>query len=465
MSWTCGYLLMCIRLELTTTLRSFMGANETFLPSSLRPSRPSELTPASASKDMLPRSGRTQTSTSLRSRRRSKSLSEAVDAPRSGKPQPSPSKVPPSHYTAMTLTAYASPEKPIPSRGAPRPLSSYASPEKPIPSRGGVPSVFQARSPDKLLAMRTLATPSRIKPRVSVAPHTTGSRRVSLSAGALPLPTSASLKSVVLPSTSSRSRLSTIAQKDIPTISTANRPTSIQSNNGVQGPSRFTATATAVVRPNSIAAPSLSRPRSLVAGTGLGQPRTRVGSTPAVTTLPSLRPTHTTRPPTNSTAMPPPSSRMTRPSALPQPGISSTARSAPSQTRTFGVDAAATTNRLSRPTPSTTASRLTKQSAGPLPAPSKRTIETSSRAASTPASALVRPGLARPVKSGEVVKKSSTAVATGSTLPRPSTRLPIVGSGASKLSTGPTASSAGIASLRARLDQLQARQASARSGR
>ncbi|WVQ64410.1 uncharacterized protein L199_002576 [Kwoniella botswanensis] len=351
----------------------------------------------------------------------------------------------------------------------------------------------------------TITTPatSTARPRNSMMPPPAASKRISLSAGALPMAGSASHKSVDLPPARTAPRVSTIASKRPTTTTIATRPTA----NTTSARLASTGTARAPVSSRTSMAPPTSRV----------DPRVRPGSTSSTVsssaTIPSLPTSRTTRPST-TVALPSTGSTATtisskvarlstvsRLNGLAKPADGPTARSAPAPvprstrvSRPFGTDASSTTNRTSAIPP-----RSSKLSTGPSSSTARLAEGTKSRAMSTPASATVfkatttdrvpplpTPRITRPstiitTAAREGMKKSSlpppltgtnagvqrsrigsttTNTAAGG-LPRPSTRPT---STAGKSSAPPTitgtrpGTGTGLSALRERLDKFHARQ-------
>ncbi|KAK4683940.1 hypothetical protein P7C73_g6268, partial [Tremellales sp. Uapishka_1] len=335
------------------------------------------------------------------------------------------------------------------------------------------------------------------------------SRRISLSVGAVPLPSSASITTLDLPSdsqqasgydskSSSASSRTVTASRDFGAATTIGQPKTRVSL-APQPKSRSGSTSSSVSISASI--PSLPRSRSHVAqpsSNRAGSSSSTVSSAASVPFLPSsrltatasskplTRPTTTVRPgaatsqtskivptasssfrPASTAAVPtssriaaavrtaganaPSSARTTtssrppvpsrpallRPTGLPLPGQSSSARSAD-----FGRDS--------------TAPNRPKMSSGPTVSPLKRATEVTmkSRAGSTPASVISRAG------QGSAIRKPSVPpVPTG--LPRPASRIPASGASLGKTSS----TSASISDLRARMERLQSRSAVGRAGK
>ncbi|WVQ72349.1 hypothetical protein IAR50_001900 [Cryptococcus sp. DSM 104548] len=360
--------------------------------------------------------------------------------------------------------------------------------------------------------------PHRVRPHV--APHTTGSRRISLSAGAVPMSTSASQTAINLPSAraSGHARTQSAAIPDsarrMPTSGSSSSLSS-RATGRTQGmaearsarvrdtpSSKLTAR---VPRESIMPARVELKPRvgstSSLVSTTASVPRapgsTRTAVTPASTrllprsaTTSSLASTgpSTTRAPRPRASIAP--TTATRPAGLPQPGTGSSARSTATTTpaprarvsRAFGNDATATTNRVTRMSlaPVTEAKTGDKLSTRPPTSTRDATSATSAserlkvRALSTPASAITRQSTlpsSRAAPTAEVRQCTRPLASAageppkprvGSTLPRaPTSRVPAIGG---KSSAPPTSCSLGsksggnLAGLRSRLDELQAKQ-------
>jgi hypothetical protein len=433
-----------------------MGPDETFQLESIRPKpRPTAVGSPSPSRSVMPTStsGHSLASASSRtsksSRRRSSSLPEL--------PQPN---------DLFSASRGPSPVKP----------EWLVSPGKLVDQATHV----RQRSESRITAS-AIATPAA-RPRISMVPQSTGSRRISLSVGAIPSSAAASLRGIELNTARSyHSRDSSIHQ----TPSTGlGRPTSDVK------PSTLAAKGTTATVRNRLGpaetirteSKSRSGSTSTVRPTEAGRisfpPASRIAITGASTTRPqtiAARPAPARTPPVNVSHKVTAVATRARSIGLPQPGVGPTARSAPTataQSRTFGANADSSINRLARPVISTLANR-TKLSAGLAASPSKRDVPSvtslKSRALSTPASAFTRQIIASQSRATrppiELLKKQSMLASTGtgstsalpkprtgSTLPRPSTtRLP---SPSGKMSNPPVG---GLASLRERLDRLQVR--------
>jgi hypothetical protein len=371
-----------------------------------------------------------------------------------------------------------------------KPLESprrHMSPAKPIPERSAVPHPPTAR-------------------RLAQAP--TSTRRPSLSAGAIPLPTTASYAKTELPKPMAARHERTRSAMHPADVLSAQRQTGLARPRSERElapkatvPASRTGTTTTSARLSAMpppprpavprsgssktgvsALPAAARtaPTSSRPGPGSMAPptsRTMPGSMAPPARPASFRPT-SMAPPAKS-FLPPASTRTALPaSAAPRPGL---VRPSAPASRTFGADGTAQTNRTTTrptvgglPTKTTTARTIPgKMSMAPTSSPSKRetTSAAKSRAASTPAEVVARTTV-RPTTN----TKSSippTATTSGSRLPglpRPTSRLPATGS---KLSSGAGTTTApggrergtgttSIASLRARIDEISARQAASR---
>lgn len=368
--------------------------------------------------------------------------------------------------------------------------------------RLAVRSALRPNSPPKTVSVArtykisstSIVTPAAPKVRAKVAPHTTGSRRISLSTGAVC--SSASQKSIDLP------RPAHI--RSICTYST------LPGTNPTSSTRRTTETHTARIVTRDTQATLIARvPRASIVPSSRTKIKNRSGSVSSsistsatISCAPNSRPniaahriitrSHTTE--GLSTTAPVHVPRVSiaasaRPAGLPLPGTGPTARSTTANTpasmatrarlsRAFGSDATSATNRLSQPATSTlatTASKTSKLSSNPS-VTSARLSATStdhlkSRALSTPASAATRQSvlpishaLPTPRSAIDTTKKLSKLPASttglpkprGSTLPRPSiSRVPAGGLGKN---SAPPGSGSNIAALRSRLDELQAKQ-------
>ncbi|OWZ58257.1 hypothetical protein C368_00415 [Cryptococcus neoformans 125.91] len=345
-------------------------------------------------------------------------------------------------------------------------------------------------------------TPSAPKVRGKMAPHTTGSRRISLSAGGVPISSSASQNSIDLP----RPQPIVRSTSTYSTLPNAN-PTS--SARQMTTAARAETRAARIVNRDTQATLTARVPRASIVPSSRTEVKNRSGSISSnvstaatVSRAPNSRPSiaaprtitrsHTTEGLSTTAARIPRTSvtASSRPAGLPLPGVGPTARSAtanaPASTatrarlsRAFGSDATSATNRLNRPATSTLATAITKTSklsSGPS-VTSARSSATStdslkSRALSAPASADTRQStlpisraLPIPRSAIDATRKSSKPPATtidlpksrvGSTFPRPSTSRVLAG-GIGK-NSAPPGSGSNLAALRSRLDELQARQ-------
>lgn len=367
-----------------------------------------------------------------------------------------------------------------------KPLDSpqrHMTPAKPISERSTVPHPPTAR-------------------RLAQAPTT---RRPSLSAGAIPLPTTASYTKMELPKPAASRHERTRSAMHPADVLSGQRQTGLAGprsekelapkitipaprtgttasarSSAMPPPPRPTVPRTGSSRTGVSALPSTARAAPTSRPLGSMAPPS-LASRPAPGSMapparPSFRPT-SMAPPVKS-SLPPTSTRTALPgSTVPHPGLT---RPSGSATRAFGADGTAQTNRtITRPAPGglpiKPAARAIpgKMSMAPTSSPSKRETASSmkSRAASTPAETVART-LVRPTTTSTkssippVTSGSRLNAGTSSALPRPTSRLPAPGT---KLSSGAgTATAAGgrgttsIASLRARIDEISARQAASR---
>lgn len=365
-------------------------------------------------------------------------------------------------------------------------LSALGSPNRKQPT--GSPQ--RRMSPSRTQAAARTAAPS-IQPTM-VAPASrlvrapTSTRRPSLSAGALPMPASASHPKMDLPKpTAQRERTrSAMHPADIISAQRQTAPT----RPGTEIAARTAAPVSRLAPAAASSARLMMPPPSRAAIPRPGPARTTSSAVPSATrAAPVSRPAPgSLGPPARpasfrptSMAYPPPPARSTLPPTSSRAPATSTAhtgltRPSASSTvpRAFGGEAAQT-NRLARPVASAIGG-LPKPSARAVPgkmsmaptSPSKRdTTSLKSRAASTPADTVAR-SLIRPVASKSSIPPMSTRPVSGtSALPRPgASRMPVPST--SKLSTGPTASRRGdgsqLTALRARIDAVSARQAVSR---
>jgi hypothetical protein len=379
------------------------------------------------------------------------------------------------------------PAKPVVQATLPRDrlLSALGSPGKPqstgSPQRRMSP-VRQQSTRTAVPSMQPIMAPPTS--RLARAPIST--RRPSLSAGALPMPTSASHPKMELPKPSAQRERTRSAMHPADIISA-------QRQIGLTKPRPEVASRTAL--PASKSAPdavpsarSMMPPPSRAALPRAGSVRTGTSILPSAhravpasraapgTMGPPARPA-SFRP--TSMAPPPPPAKQSLPPTSSRAAVTSTARpglTRPSASttapRAFGGEAAQT-NQLARPVPSATGG-LPKPSARAIPgkmsmapiSPSKRETATlKSRAASTPAETVAR-SLVRPTASKSSIPPTGARPASGtSTLPRPgASRMPVPST--SKLSTGAAASRRGdssqLTALKARIDAASARQAVSR---
>ncbi|OCF43122.1 hypothetical protein I317_03091 [Kwoniella heveanensis CBS 569] len=382
------------------------------------------------------------------------------------------------------------------------------------------------------------ALPTTARPRTSTMPPPATSRRISLSTGALPLPSSASHQISLPAARSAQTHPTSHSSKSSAPAGTAASATS--GNSTATARSAMTSSTSSIS--SSATRTELPLPRegtvartrpSLAPSQARTELKSRLGSTSstvstsaAMSSLPAtrtgvrttFRPTSTAASTTSAragtlpSARPPRPSVSTRPAGLPQPGTGPSARSAPTNSRSFGADASGAVNRVARPStiasvaaPTKTSSKVSAGPASSIAAGRMRATTAAtgatvkSRALSTPASSvastrgavpppvpssrLARPSLA-PASTHTGLKKtsmpppSSTAATqrtrVGSTLPRPpSSRLPAASATSGKASATPTtsgvvptrtsatasAAASNLAALRTRLDALQARQA------
>ncbi|KAE8541171.1 hypothetical protein D1P53_002528 [Cryptococcus gattii VGV] len=368
--------------------------------------------------------------------------------------------------------------------------------------RLAVTSALRPSSPPKTVSVArtyktsstSIVTPAAPKVRAKVAPHTTGSRRISLSAGAVS--SSASQKSIDLPRPAHIRSTCTYS-----TLPGTNPASSTRRTTETHTPRMVTrdtqATLTARVPRASIAPSSRTEVKNRSDSVS-----SSISTSATVSCAPNSRPniaahrtitrSHTTEGLSTTASVRVPRASVaasSRPAGLPLPGTGPTARSTTANTpasmatkarlsRAFGSDATSATNRLSQPATSTlatTASKTSKLSSNPS-ATSARLSATStdrlqSRALSTPASAATRQSvlpishaLPTPRSAIDTTKKLSKLPASttglpkprGSTLPRPSiSRVPAGGPGKN---SAPPGSGSNIAALRSRLDELQAKQ-------
>lgn len=368
--------------------------------------------------------------------------------------------------------------------------------------RLAVTSALRPSSPPKTISVArtyktssaSIVTPAAPKVRAKIAPHTTGSRRISLSAGAVS--SSASQKSVDLPRPAHiRSTCTYSTLPGTNPASSTRRTTETHTSRIVTRDTQ--ATLTARVPRASIVPSSRTEVKNRS-----GSVSSSISTSATVSCAPNSRPSvaahrtitrsHTTEGLSTAAPIRVPRASIaasSRPAGLPLPSTGPTARSETASTpasmatrarlsRAFGSDATSATNRLSQPAASTlatTASKTSKLSSNPS-VTSVRLSATStdrlkSRALSTPASAATRQSilpishaLPTPRSAIDTTKKLSKVPASttglpkprGSTLPRPSiSRVPAGGLGKN---SAPPGSGSNIAALRSRLDELQAKQ-------
>ncbi|GFZ44744.1 hypothetical protein JCM24511_02469 [Saitozyma sp. JCM 24511] len=226
----------------------------------------------------------------------------------------------------------------------------------------------------------TTTTPGASRTRGTVAPQTTGTRRISLSAGNVPMPKSASMKTLDLPPPTPRSSQ--------PRLS-AHAGHARSKSTSMSLPSTGTAAATkqSMVPPTSLSGRSLgpssravSRARPSFAPPAAPEPRTRLGSTTSLAPAAPVRPV---------------SSRMAPPQNLP---ITSKLSSRPSVVPTRSSAASAPAGR-SAGLPSS------KGSKPPVPVD-----RASAMAAMPPPSLTARPGgLPRPAAAERVIPTTTSS--------------------------------------------------------
>jgi hypothetical protein len=380
------------------------------------------------------------------------------------------------------------PAKPVVQAMLPRDrlLSALGSPGKPqsteSPQRRMSPVRQQSATRTAVPSMQPIMAPPAS--RLARAPIST--RRPSLSAGAMPMPTSASHPKMELPRPTAQRERTRSAMHPADIIS-AQRQTGLTRPR----PEVVTRTALPASRPAPAVVSSartmmpptsrvaLPRPGSARTGTSILPPTGR--AVPASRAAPgtmgpparpaSFRPTSMAPPPVPTKSLLPPTFSRAAVTSTARPGLTrpSALTTAP---RAFGGDAAQT-NRLIRPVASATGG-LPKPSTRAVPgkmsmapiSPSKRdTTALKSRAASTPAETVAR-SLIRPTASKSSIPPAGTRPVSGtSALPRPgASRMPVPS--ASKLSTGAGAGRRGdssqLTALKARIDAASARQAVSR---
>jgi hypothetical protein len=381
------------------------------------------------------------------------------------------------------------PAKPVVQAMLPRDrlLSALGSPGKPQSTE----SPQRRMSPVRQQSATRTAAPSiqssMAPPASRLARAPTSTRRPSLSAGAMPMPTSASHPKMELPKPTAQRERTRSAMHPAEIISAqrqtgltrprpeaaartaapASRPAPAAASSArsmMPPPSRTALPRAGSARTGPSALPSTSRavPASRAAQGTMGPP-----TRPA-----SFRPTSMAPPPVPAkSSLPPTASRGVAATSAARPGLTRPSAST-TVTRAFGGEAAQT-NRLVRPTASATGG-LPKPSTRAVPgkismapfSPSKRdTTALKSRAASTPAETVAR-SLVRPTVSKSSIPPTGTRPVSGtSALPRPgASRMPVPST--SKLSTGAAASRRGdssqLTALKARIDAASARQAVSR---
>ena len=362
--------------------------------------------------------------------------------------------------------APAAHNRPRPVIASPNRHPIAGSPRRPLPTARNGPVLDQA----------TMAPPVSRLGRAA-----TSTRRPSLSAGALPMPTSASHPRMELPKPTGQRERTRSAMHPADIIGTQRQ---IGSTKPRPESSSITAPRPA---PSVTTARSMMPPPSRPAVPRAGSARTGTSVLPSTARAPLVRPAQSGAmgPPTRATgfrptsmaplppksSLPPTASRAPASTSVVRPGLTRPSASTTSQ-RAFGGDGTAQTNRLARPTASIAAglpkpsSRavLGKMSMAPTSPIKRDTTSLKSRAASTPADtvtrALIRPSTAK----SSIPPIGTQPVAGTSALPRPgASRMPAPST--SKLSTGPTAGanrrgdSTQINALRARIDAISARQA------
>lgn len=311
------------------------------------------------------------------------------------------------------------------------------------------------------------AQPSPTRTRPVVAPAPIASRRVSLSVGALPLPSSASMRKLDSPLRRIASPVKPIARPAGPVPATRSvlpRPAAKSS----MPPSAVKASQPP--KPRTGSTPSLVPARS---STLPRAPTVRTTTVPAQAARTGIRPAPVEPKPTS------------RPVARPLPTGSSARPTASTVPRSFGGDAAGVSNRLPRPpTSSTLPTRAAKGSMGPpgLPRPTIPAVSAAkARTLSTPATTVIKPPSSiRPTTTTTSRPPTVRAAALPTSRPIPSARVPTTSGSTLPRSVPSTAPSsthpsatisksssrsttaAGLADIRARLDKLQARHQTSR---
>ncbi|WWC85419.1 uncharacterized protein L201_000282 [Kwoniella dendrophila CBS 6074] len=330
----------------------------------------------------------------------------------------------------------------------------------------------------------------RAKPRTSIMPPPPTSRRISLSAGAIPLTSNASHKAVNLPSsrfvptkvtnnvtsqpasTASR-RLTTTARSGLGATAAPSSSSRLAGTSATTSsrPSASTRTSRLSMAPPASRVEVRSRTSStsstVSSSAALPSSRTATASSrltarPSIATAPGPRATvASTRPTSTITSAP---SRLSRPSTitrsvgLPKPGEGPTARSAtipsavPSESRTklsrgFGTDASAATNRVPRSSLAPTSRIVSKLSTGPASSRTTGMDTAKSRALSTPASSTL-------TKASVTDRVPPVPALPVSRLTRPSTLPTTSKEGIKKTSMPPPVSTATATSQRTRVGSI-----------
>ncbi|KAK8844656.1 hypothetical protein IAR55_006503 [Kwoniella newhampshirensis] len=309
----------------------------------------------------------------------------------------------------------------------------------------------------------------------SLAPRTTGSRRISLSAGAKAISAPASQKSIHLPtslsshvrSLSLQTRPGGLASSPIPSgqAKAAHGPP-IKSNDYLLGSDRITPSRLSQRnRPaRSEFKSHIGFSSSAVASSARDSRLPTSNRAPAVSSRATIE-TAKHKPRPNEVDL---TSRFSKPAVpgssldkLPLPGIGPSARSATSLSsrplrsampRSFATDATSTMNRQTRPSTSIVAGPSNKLSMGPPLAHTSIAFTNKARALSTPASAIPRQSTLPAARAAHLTGESER-FRSKTLLPKMSNSL-LPQRSDSKLSARPD----GLAALRSRLDQLQAKQ-------
>ena len=371
------------------------------------------------------------------------------------------------------------------------------------------------------------ASPAKIAPRDPITPRVRSgmavpnSKRVSLSAGALPTTANASHKKMLLPQTAPREPPTSLARSKsverrtrllLADGSPALPDHRLDSKRGLSTPAALASKRSippeeVVHRPEVGPVSRIRNLSSRLRPDALAQPalRHRTGSVPAaVVAAPKVsteiaarqrtlsRPTTGIRPSASTTSLA--SSGATAPRSI-RPA---TTRALPRKGREFGKDSMAVTNRLSRPTTASTASLASKRSIESklstdqtVASPSKRAdpVTLKSRGASTPATSTLaksrptsivststRPTLSVASRPASLVSPMGNAIpaeASKRSMLPPSARertsalpRPGAGSATSRLPTNGTSSgAAGFDDLKARLNKLSMRQQAGRAAK